>query len=72
MSQLVPPKLISEPEKCTAFDSIGQYKTADIKKKLNNKINNGSYFFNNVTGSNNNMNNYSETIKDESGECLFK
>tara|TARA_Y100001958_G_C21182679_1_gene512267 strand:- start:371 stop:1171 length:801 start_codon:yes stop_codon:yes gene_type:complete len=69
--QLIPPKLISDSDKCTAFDSIGQYKTAEIKNKLNNKINNGSYFFNNVIG-NSNMNNYSETIKDESGECLFK
>jgi len=68
--QLIPPKLITDVKSCTLLNNIGDYKGKynDINNK-NEKTMNGGSFYNNVSGSNNSMNWWSNPIGIQSGEC---
>lgn len=69
--QLIPPKLITDNKSCTLLNNIGDYKGK--YNEINNnkeKTMNGGHFYNSVSGSDNNMNWWSNPIGIQTGECL--
>jgi len=67
--QLIPPKLISDVNKCQVLNDIGIYKDNNNNINQNERIINGGKFYNNVSGSINNLMNWSNPIQLQGGEC---
>ena len=69
--QLIPPKLISDPQKCYALNSVGIYKDGSLKNDSNDRVLNGGIFYNGVNASHKNNEYWSQPIQIQSGECAI-
>jgi hypothetical protein len=69
--QLIPPKLITDNNKCTALNTIGKYKDQDLYLNKEEKTINGGKFYNDITGVTNINKYYSSTMKDELNSCVI-
>ncbi len=69
--QLIPPKLISDPQKCYALNSVGIYKDNSSNYNSNDRVMNGGIFYNGVNGSYKNNEYWSSPINIQSGDCAI-
>jgi len=66
--QLIPPSLISDPQKCWALNAKGMYKDRDVNYN-GEKVMNGGSFFSSVGPSMSHNEKWSEPIKTQAGNC---
>lgn len=70
--QLIPPKLITDTNKCYALNKVGVYKDINNKDNdINDRVMNGGNFYEGVKASLKNNESFSSPFKLESGYCDF-
>lgn len=69
--QLIPPSLISDPQKCYALNSVGMYKDMELTEAKDDRVINGGMFFNGISASKKNNETYSRPISQQVGSCAF-
>ena len=69
--QLIPPSLISDPQKCYALNSVGIYKDMELTEAKDDRVINGGMFFNGISASKKNNETYSRPISQQVGSCAF-
>lgn len=69
--QLIPPSLISDPQKCYALNSWGMYKDMQLTEANDDRVINGGMFFNGISASKKNNETYSRPISQQVGSCAF-
>ncbi len=70
--QLIPPKLISDPDSCYLLNTVGTYKNGNVKNNKDDtkdRVMNGGLFFNNVNASLEKNETWSQPIEIQTGDC---
>ena len=67
--QLIPPKLITDPESCYALNEVGIYKDRKLRDDVNDRVMNGGEFYNGVNASLKNNERWSSPIQIQVGDC---
>ena len=67
--QLIPPALITDPQRCYALNDIGLYKERNDTYFNDKKVNNGGSFFNSVVASEVSNEIFDKPVEIQSGSC---